>query len=201
MFEWILFLGFGWLALTGLRYVIWFLFIITILTASLLSEWTKKLDRPKQTFPAINITFGILMLSASLIFLPGVREKWMGDSVRVYAMSITPVAATKWLSQHPEIEGALWTDYAFGGYLSFNLQSRQPWMDSRFNAFPPEQWTEYTQVSRAENWQAMFDRERIKLLMLSFASQPKLIQAVETSNQWCEKYRDDNAIIFSRCKP
>jgi hypothetical protein len=37
-FEWILFLAFGWLALTGLRYVIWFLFIVTILTASLLSE-------------------------------------------------------------------------------------------------------------------------------------------------------------------
>ena len=52
--EWVWFLGFGWLALTGLRYVIWFLFIVTILIASLLAEWTKKLDQPKQTFPALN---------------------------------------------------------------------------------------------------------------------------------------------------
>ena len=28
-----------------------------------------------------------------------------------------------------------------------------------FNDFPPEQWTEYVQVSHAENWQEMFDRE------------------------------------------
>jgi hypothetical protein len=72
-------------------------------------------------------------------------------------------------------------------------------MDSRFNAFPPEQWTEYTQVSRAENWQEVFDREEINLLMLSTASQPELIVAVENSKAWCEQYRDDHAVIFSRC--
>ena len=37
-FEWILFLAFSWLALTGIRYVIWDLFIISILTASLMPE-------------------------------------------------------------------------------------------------------------------------------------------------------------------
>ncbi|MDD2920903.1 MAG: hypothetical protein PHQ36_01340 [Anaerolineales bacterium] len=223
-FEWILFLAFGWLALTGLRYVIWFLFIVAILTSGLLYESLKALTQrlkdaksqrfffeslslrgfaaekqPKQNFSAINIAFGILMLSASLIFLRGIREKWMGDSIPIYEMSTSPVAATKWLDEHPELEGALFSDYAFGGYFSFNLQSRRPWMDSRFNAFPPEQWTEYAQVSRAENWQAMFDREKINLLALSTASQPKLIQAVENSKAWCERYRDQYAVIFARC--
>jgi len=200
-FEWILFLGFGWLALTGLRYVIWFLFIVAILTASLLSEWTKKWNKPKQDFPVVNIIFGILMLSSSLIFLRGLREKWMGASVPVYETSTTPLNATVWLSQRPDICSPLWTDYAFGGYLSFALPSRRPWMDSRFNAFPPEQWTEYVQVSRAENWQVLFDREKIKLLMLSTASQSKLIQAVADSKFWKEEYRDAYAVIFSRCKP
>jgi hypothetical protein len=235
IFEWVLFLGFGWLAFSGLRYVIWFLFTITILTAALLESVTLTLsasegegslmprwgffaagfryvatqllnhqrlrmtNSPSQNFPAINSAFGILMLSASLMFLHGFREKWMGDSIRVYETSTTPVAATVWLSQHPELKGELFTDYAFGGYLSFNLQSRKPWMDSRFNAFPPEQWTEYTQVSRAENWQALFDREDINLLMLSQAAQPKLIQAVADSKTWCEKYRDGYAVVFARC--
>ncbi len=199
-FEWILFLGFGWLAFTGMRYVIWFLFILTILTAALLSEWARRFDKIQNKFPIVNLVFGISMLASSLLFLHGLREKWLGDSIRVYELSTTPVAAAAWLSQRPELPGPLWTDYAFGGYLSFNLQSRKPWMDSRFNAFPPEQWAEYTQVSRAENWQAMFDREGINLLMLSQTSQPKLIQAVTESKIWCEQYRDDYAVIFVRCE-
>jgi len=198
--EWIWFLGFGWLALTGLRYVIWFLFIVTLLVASLLAEWTKKLDQPKQTFPILNIGFGIFMLSISLIFLPGIRERWMGESVPVYEMTTTPLAATDWLISHPEICSTLWADYAFGGYLSFAMPSCRPWMDSRFNAYPPEQWTEYVQASRAENWQEIFDREKINHLMLSTAAQPNLVKAVNGSNIWCKEYSDQYAIIFSRCE-
>ena len=40
--EWTWFLGFGFLALWGERYVIWFVFILVILTANLLSGWEKK---------------------------------------------------------------------------------------------------------------------------------------------------------------
>jgi len=201
--EWVWFLGFGWLALTGLRYVIWFLFIVTIQIAYLLGAWSTKLDQPKQIYPALNTGFGLFMLSISLIFLPGIREHSMGDtkSIDVYEMTTTPLAATDWLSKHPEACSALWADYAFGGYLSFALPACRPWMDSRFNAFPPEQWTEYVQVSRAENWQEMFSREGIDHLMLSMAGQPNLILAVEGSNNWCEAYRDNHAIIFSRCEP
>jgi hypothetical protein len=198
--EWVWFLGFGWLALTGLRYVIWFLFIAAILTAALAAEWTRKFDQPKQTFPAINTSFGIFMLGISLIFLPGLRERWMGASIPVYEMSTTPLAATEWLARHPEACSNPWADYAFGGYLSFALPSCKPWMDSRFNAFPPQQWTEYVQVSGAEHWQEMFDRERINLLMLSIAAQPKLVDVVSESVVWCEEYRDEYAVIFSRCE-
>jgi hypothetical protein len=184
-----------------LRYVIWFLFIVIVPTAALLSGWMKETEEPKQTFPALNIALGVIVLSLSLLFLPGLRQRWMGDSVPVYEMATTPLAATEWLALQPGLRGPLWADYAFGGYLSFNLQSYLPWMDSRFNAFPPEQWTEYVQVSRAENWQEMFDREGINLLMLSAASQPKLIEAVSVSALWCEEYRDQYALIFSRCEP
>jgi hypothetical protein len=199
--EWIWFLGFGWLALTGLRYVIWFLFIITIFISSFLAGWTIKLNEPKQIFPALNIGFGIFMLTISLIFLPGIRERWLGDSIPVYEMTTTPLVVTQWLIQHPESCSTLWADYAFGGYLSFAMPTCRPWMDSRFNAFPLEQWTEYVQVSRAENWQEMFDRENIKHLMLSNAAQPKLIEVVSVSKLWCEEYHDDVAFIFSRCEP
>jgi hypothetical protein len=198
--EWVWLLGFGWLALTGLRYVIWFLFIVPVLAASLLAGWTQNWGRPKQTFPALNIGFGIFMLAISLIFLPGIRQHWMGDTVPVYEMTTTPIDATEWLVAHPEVCSNLWADYAFGGYLSFAMPTCRPWMDSRFNAFPPAQWTEYVQVSRAENWQGMFDHEGIEHLMLSKAAQPKLVEAVSVSELWCEEYGGEYAVIFSRCE-
>ena len=39
LLEWAYFIFFGWMALLGIRYVIWFLFIMVILTATLLAEW------------------------------------------------------------------------------------------------------------------------------------------------------------------
>lgn len=200
IFEWVLYLGFGWLALTGLRYVIWFLFIVAVFTASLLSGWMKNTAEPKQIFPVLNFSLGIFLLIIPLIFLPNFRAAWMGDSAPVYETPTTPLSATEWLVGHPEACSNLWADYSFGGYLSFAMPSCRPWMDSRFNAYPPEQWTEYVQVSRAENWQTMFDRENINLLMLSRAAQPKLVDAVTSSQLWCEEYRDDVAVIFSRCE-
>lgn len=94
----------------------------------------------------------------------------------------------------------LWADYAFGGYLSFAFPDCKAWMDSRFNAYPPQQWTEYVQVTNAENWQEFFDKKDIQNLFLSQAAQPKLIQAVSESDVWCEEYKDEYAIIFSRCE-
>ena len=195
--EWIWFLGFAWLALTGLRYVIWFHFILVIFSATLLSEFVKRFDEPQKTFPQLNIAFGITMLIIPLMFLTGLREKWMGDSVPIYEMTTTPLSATEWLIQHPETCSNLWADYAFGGYLSFAFPSCKPWMDSRFNAYPPQQWEEYVQVTNAEGWAEMFDDKNIQNLFLSQASQSKLIQAVSESNVWCQKYRDEYAVIFS----
>lgn len=198
--EWIWFLGIGWLALSGLRYIIWFQLLLVPLTAALLAAWTKRLDQPQQTFPALNLGFAVFMLCIPLMFLTGLREKWMGETVPVYEMTTTPLSATTWLVQHPEACSNLWADYAFGGYLSFALQNCHPWMDSRFNAYPPEQWSEYVQVSRAEGWQPMFDREGVNYLMLSTAAQPNLVKAISKSEVWCEEYRDAYAFIFSRCE-
>ena len=199
--EWVWFLGFAWLALTGLRYVIWFHFILAIFSGALLSEFVKKINEPQKTFPQLNTSFGIFMLIIPLMFLTGLREKWMGDSVPVYEMSTTPLSSTLWLIQNPQHCDNLWADYAFGGYLPFAFPSCKPWMDSRFNAYPPQQWTEYVQITNAdENWQQFFDDKNIENLFLSQAAQPKLIQAVSESDIWCEQYRDDYAVIFSRCE-
>jgi hypothetical protein len=200
-FEWVAFVAFGWLAFSGVRYVIWFAFLLAVFSASLLAEWDRRtLDPPvNTTAPKLNILIGALLLLLPLLLLPGLREAWWKESPPAVDLAATPVAATQWLVEHPEVPGPMWSDYVFGGYLVYALPARPTWIDSRFNAFPPEHWEKYITISRAaSNWNALLDEDNVNLLMLSPARQPALLNAVEASIEWCEAYRDEDAVIFTR---
>lgn len=202
-YEWVLFLGFGWLAFSGTRYVIWFLFILAIITAKLVTGIpNNKLDAPvKSTSPVFNFVLAGLFLLLPLSNLPGIREAWWPTAPLVYDKS-TPFKAVAWLEDHPELPGPLWNEIGFGSYLIFALPTRPPSVDSRFFPYPLEQMKEYQTISvTGLGWEAAFQRDGINLLLLSVAEQPRLIEAVEKSTQWCEQYRDKTAVIFSRCIP
>jgi len=202
LLDWAWFLGFGWLALSGVRFVIWFHVLMAVQTAALLSDWARKgLDRPVETVhPARNIAIACLLLLMPLGFLPGLRAGLKIQESPIYELSTTPIAAVEWLSAHPELPGPVFNDYAFGSYLAYALPSRLTWIDTRMYNFPPGQWEEYTRLSAGfSGWQEVFDREGINLLLLSAAAQPELIRSVEASPLWCEEYRDPYAVIFIRC--
>ena len=202
--EWIWFLGFGWLALSGLRYVIWFMFIMAFLSGPLLTELLKPFTReiPVNSNPRFNFALGGIVLLLPLLMLPGLRESWWQDSPPAYHEATTPIAATEWLAAHRDIPGPFFADYTFGSYLTFALPSRLLWIDNRFNAYPPDHWEKYQEIASAKpNWDELLDQDKVNLLMLSLASQKSLVQAVEESGQWCEQYRDQTAVLFSRCEP
>lgn len=204
LLEWVWFLGFGWLALSGLRYVIWFMFIMALLSGPLLTEVIRPFTResPDHANSRLNYVLGAILLFAPLMMLPGLRESWWVDSPPAYHEPTTPIAATEWLDGHPDLPGPLFTDYTFGSYLTFALPSRLLWIDNRFNAYPPEHWETYQEVSAAgPAWDELLDEDKVNLLMLSLTSQPSLVQAVEESDEWCEQYQDKTAAIFSRCEP
>jgi len=200
--EWVWFLGFGWLALSGIRYVIWFMFLIAIFTAKLTAEWGRAwLDQPVEKInPRPNLILASVLLLLPLIFLPGARDLWWRDAPELYELTTTPIAAVEFLKTRPDLPAPLWNDYAFGSYLEFALPSRPTWMDTRMYSFSQAQWEEYVRVTNAEGWQEMFDREGVNLLLLSQAAQPKLVKAVSTSNIWCGEYSDEYAVIFARCE-
>ena len=204
LLEWIWFLGFGWLALSGLRYVIWFMFILALLSGPLLTELVKPFSRETtiHSNPRFNFILGGLLLLLPLLMLPGLRESWWRDSPPVYHAATTPIVATEWLAAHPDLPGPLFAEYTFGSYLTLALPSRLLWIDNRFNAYPPEHWKTYQAITSAKpGWNELLDKDGVNLLMLSLTSQADLVQAVEASNRWCEEYRDQTAVIFSRCEP
>ena len=202
--EWIWFIGFGWLALSGLRYVIWFMFIMTTLTGALLTDLAGRfLSAPSSTSnPHINWILGGAMLILPCMMLPGIRESWWDDAPPPYHEATTPIQATQWLDEHPLLPGPLFAEYTFSSYLTFALPSRPVWIDNRFNAYPPEHWEKYQAITAAKpEWESVLEKDRVNLLLLSLHTQPALTEAVEESNEWCEQYRDTDAVIFARCEP
>ncbi len=200
LLEWAYFIFFGWLALLGVRYVIWFIFIMVILTANLLAEWgARYIDSPVENEkPVINIFAACLLLLIPFLLLPGIRDSWWPDAPRAYD-SANPIKAAEWLAEKPDLEGPLWSDISFSSYLIFALPSRPIWIDTRFELYPPEQWEKYAAIANASpQWENLLNEENIQLVMLSTDGEPFLISAMKDSSQWCEQYHDEDSIIFSK---
>jgi len=131
--EWIWFLVFGWLALSGLRYVIWFMMLMAVFTGPLLTDLSKRfLHEPAfdEIKPVPNFLTGGILLLLPLMLLPGIREAWWADAPQPYALDTTPIEATKWMENHPALPGPLFVEYTFSSYLTFALPSRLVWIDT-----------------------------------------------------------------------
>ncbi|MEW6030918.1 MAG: hypothetical protein ACOYZ8_13575 [Chloroflexota bacterium] len=202
--AWVWFLGLTWLAFSGLRYVVWDLFVLALCSAALLGDWSRRwLDRPIQAGrPALNLTLTAAFLLLPLGLLPGVRENWWRAAPAPLSDD-TPVAAAEWLTQHPELPGELWSNLVFSSYLIHALPERRVAIDTRLEMlYTSEDFDRYTRIARAEaDWQSRLEADNINLLMVSVQSEPALITALQTSALWCEQYRDSTAVIFSRCAP
>jgi hypothetical protein len=197
--EWSWFLGFGFLALWGERYVVWFVFILVVLTGGLLADWEKKFfGRSKQNLPSINLALSLVFVILPLAFLPGLREKWWKQAPTV--TENTPIAATEWLAAHPGLPGPLWSEIGFSSYLEFALPQRLTWIDTRFEVFPVVQWQTYQAISEGrQDWESLLDATSVNLLMVSPQNQPQLLSALESSPVWCEQYHDGIAVIYQHC--
>ncbi|MFH2102186.1 MAG: hypothetical protein ABIJ39_02360 [Chloroflexota bacterium] len=194
--EWAWFLGFGLLALSGLRYVIWFIMVLTVLTALLLAGWGQRRPSvPLAGIPALNLALGLAFLLLPLALLPGIRSAWWPQAPPV--TENTPVAATAWLQEHPELPGPLWSEIGFSSYLEFALPERPTWIDTRFEVFPVGQWETYREITYAyDGWDSLLDESGVNLLMVSHQYQPRLVAALDGSDGWCALYRDDIAVVY-----
>jgi hypothetical protein len=196
--EWSWFLGFGFLALWGERYVVWFIFILVVLTSRMVPDWKKSnLGGMKRALPVINLTLALILTLLPLALLPGLREKWWTHAPS--PIENTPVSTTEWLADHPGLPGPLWSEIGFSSYLEFALPERPTWIDTRFEVFPVEQWQAYVNISYARfDWERLLEATGANLLMVSTQNQPELLSALESSTAWCELRRDTLAVLYQR---
>ena len=197
--EWIWFLGFGLLALWGVRYVIWFVLVLVVLTARLLSGWEKRWVRisPAVNLAPVNLGLAALLVLLPLALLPGVRTAWWKNSPA--PTQATPVAAVEWLAARPDLPGPLWSEIGFSSYLEFALPQRPTWIDTRFEVFPVDQWQAYKTISAGRyDWDQRLADAGINLLLVSAQKQPDLLLALQSARDWCLVYQDPVAAIYAR---
>lgn len=200
---WIWFLGFGWMALSGIRYGIWFMAAQAIILGLLIDPIMAKIFKPSNHFQnrSMNIFLGILMLIIPVAFLPGVRGLWWEKSPPVYSET-TPIKAAEYLKQNPQYPGELWSDFEYSTYLTYALPERKLFMTNRMDDFPVEQYKDERAISAGRfDWQQLLDQYGVNLIMASIDNQPELIRAAASSTAWDEVYRDEYAVIFIRREP
>lgn len=195
--HWLLFFGFGALALTGLRYVVWFTAVMAALSAALLAPLAEKLEkRGSLRLPAINLALTLFLLLSPLALLPCIRDLWWSAAPPAYSEN-TPIDAAEYLKGRPDLPGEIWADLAFSSYLTYALPERPVWIHTRFETFPPEQWQDYlTVTSAAPGWEQILRRDGVHLLLLSKADQPNLIRVLLPRSDWQPVYEDEAAIFF-----
>ena len=203
LLYWIWFLGFGWMALTAVRYGVWFLPVEALLLSMILEPFFSHRALGKGRFQnkTFNRVIGICLLLFPITLLPGLRGSWWQQAPPVNSET-TPLGAVDWLKENPQYQDNLWSDFTFSTYLTYELPERKVFMTNRFEDFPPGQLLDNKHIAQADDgWQDLLDQYGINLLMPSVIDQPDLIEAASSSPDWQEVYRDDQTVMFARVIP
>ncbi|PKO00050.1 MAG: hypothetical protein CVU42_04730 [Chloroflexi bacterium HGW-Chloroflexi-4] len=200
---WVWFVGFGWMALSTVRYGVWFLPVEALLLGMILSPFITRHLEGKNRFQNLgfNRVLGVLLILFPFALLPGVRSMWWQQAPPVYS-STTPVEAVDWLKANPQLPDNIWSDFTYSTYLTSALPERKLFMTNRFEDFPINQFDDNKRIAKADfDWQVLLDQYGINLLMPSIEYQPELISAASASSTWDEVYRDEQTVIFARVIP
>jgi len=199
---WVWFLGFGWMALSSIRYVVWFSLIEALLLAQLASHWLERSIDSRPVFPrrSFNMTLGVLMLIFPLAFLPGIRQHWWAQAPEPLT-DTTPVQAVEWIKAHPELPEHLWANWVASIYMSYALPERPVWVTNRIEDFDEQIFVDNKRLLRASyDWQEILDGYGVKVLLLDQVNEKPLITAVSSSTNWIEIYRDERELIFIKAE-
>jgi hypothetical protein len=197
---------FGWLALSGVRAIIWFALATAPLVARLLGGvfvggMSAGRERPWLNVLVAGLTLGLVAVSlpwtkSALPFLPIEKRALIGESA--------PLRAAEYLRTHdPPPSGRMLNHETWGGYLDWAVWPRhRPFLDGRIELHPTQVWLDYlTIVFPGADWRRLLDQYEISYAVLSLAVQPDLIADLRREPGWRVDYEDEQAIIFSRELP
>jgi hypothetical protein len=209
--EALLLIGFGILAVSSIRHILWWSLVATPFVARGLAELAASPRWPAILKPGplpagsavLNLAclalFGILVASS----LPWWRERLPLPPDKTAMLSQeTPVGVTEYLAANPQ-PGRLFNDTDWSAYITWRLApDTQVFVDDRFELHPAEVWREYVAISTGHaSWERRLESHGITRLALNPSTQAGLIAAVRESPNWQLVYEDRQALVFSHGVP
>ncbi len=201
--------GFALLALTGIRYTIWFGMIAGALTAEAIIRRNrlKLTKRSGEPTGLIAVVACVLLLLVLLVQAPWRGLLPLSGSLTPRNTPIaradlvhpdTPLAAAEYLLAHPP-SGNLLNSEVDGSYLIWRIGEQIPvFVDTRIELYPLEQWNDYLCMAHGEDWPQLFERYNITTALLNNTKHAQLIEQLDQAANWQAAYSDDRFTIFER---
>ena len=171
-----------------------FLFLAAILLAPVIAKLFDFLPpyRPEIDKPILNglIVAGVLAISVA----------WFPSSAEINKTLAGgyPVEALSYLKSH-KIEGPMFNDYLWGGYLEWNDRAVKTFVDSRVDIFEDAGVIkDYLDTAGIKGSLAVLDKYHIRYVLFS-AHQP-LVYLLSNNLNWKVRYRSKVAVLFERVR-
>jgi hypothetical protein len=216
----ILVCGFGWMAFSGVRYVMWFAMVAMPIVAQSLapprpvfvpgsSEQRPAARRTPAGNPTINLVLaGLLVLAVVLVqpwFKPALPlpETYVEFFAPVPGAPLlfsadTPVQATEYLRAEP-CQGHLFNEMGYGSYLIWALYPQEKvFVDPRVELYPLEMWEDYIYISQGRNLNELLASYDIACVLLDKDEQPDLSQGLTRMPDWQRTYENEQSEVWRR---
>lgn len=197
----------GWLALRAERWVPTLTMVALPILAAHWSVWfRRRRDEEGRTawhataawLRELQTTGRTVMVMAAMILIAVWAWNRSGHPVTVLPADRWPLAAARFVEQHPEqIQGRLFHDAAWGGYLIWRLPAQPVFLDQRAYRYEDDVVRDFAAIDRVTpNWQDVANRRQIGWTLLPVAHGLNTLLGLAPG--WNEIYRDEVAVIFGR---
>ncbi len=204
----LLLVGFLWLAWTGQRYVVWYGLVVTPLFVDILSVLIpQRYTMAPSPRNWLNLLLALLLLTPVIAVQPWFVETlplpetywsrvWRGVEVGPLLDLNTPVAATRYLREHPG--GQIFNEMGYGSYLIWAAPEQKVFIDPRVELYPLDMWEDYIHITNGVRSLDLLTAYGADRVLLDRGSQEELSLVLASSAEWQREYRDDYTEIWRR---
>jgi len=189
------------LAFYSRRMIPWLGFVAAPVLATGLLHLQGGIAKERRGSPRLNTLLAAGLIALGALTLPWLRPHLplLPDVNRSYLLPENPVEATERLCLPGETPARVFAEMGYASYIEWACLEAQPFVDTRVEQFPSDQWMEYLALNAGQyNWQDILNAYDVTHLMLRFANQSTLIQAAGQSPCWEERYRNADGVLFAR---
>lgn len=185
--------GTAWLALGGVRSILWYSLTMGLLAAQGLAGLSLPPSTTHKRWQGrLNLFFLLLLGGLALLATPWAKGLLpLPPDLQGTIAQHTPVGATDFLVEEG-IVGPTFHRMEYGGYLFWRFYpQRVVFIDARIELFPPDLWDDYTTISAGgPGTAALLEHYGVEVLLLDTRFQAGLLEWAQTSGRWRLRYQN-----------